>query len=99
MPVTSALIKSHPDMNLNHVDLNQSNWTQSLFRRMKFIRRLSTTGKVPISESLHRELETSYLHVIIRKMEENSTPLSLVFNVDETPTTYVPVFNKMVPKG
>ena len=55
MPVTSALIKSHPDMNLNHVDLNQSNWTQSLFRRMKFVRRLSTTGKVPISESLHRE--------------------------------------------
>ena len=99
MPVTSALIKSHPDMNLNHVDLNQSNWTQSLFRRMKFVRRLSTTGKVPISESLHRELERSYLHVIIRKMEENSTPQSLVFNVDETPSTYVPVVNKTAPKG
>ena len=99
MTVTSALIKIHPDMNLNHVDLNQSNWTQNLFRRMKFVRGLSTTGKVPISESLLRELEKSHLHVIIRKMVENSTPLSLVFNLDQTSSKYLPVFTKMAPKG
>ena len=30
--VATALITCHPEMNLNHIDLNQSNWEQSLFR-------------------------------------------------------------------
>ena len=87
-------------MNLDHIDLSQSGWAQSLFRRMKFVRRFGTTGKVPISESLREELEKSYLHGIVRKIEENSIPLSLVLNLDQTPSKYIPVFNKMLaPKG
>ena len=64
-------------MNLNHIDLNQSNWTQSLFR-MTFVRKFGTTDKVPIRESFRRELGKSYMHGVVRKIEENSIPLSLV---------------------
>ena len=32
-------------------------------------------------------------------MEENSTPLSLVFNLDQTSSKYLPVFTKTAPKG
>ena len=67
---------------------------------MKFVRRFDTTDKVPIAESLRRELEKSHLYGTLRKIEENSTPLSLVLNLDQTPSQYVPVFNKtLAPKG
>ena len=57
-------------MNLNHINLDESSWAQSLFRKMKFERRFTTTGKVPIPEALHKELKKVYLHSIIRKIEE-----------------------------
>ena len=57
-------------MNLNHINLDESSWTQSLFRRMKFVRRFSTTDKVPIPEVLRKVLEKVYLHSIVRKIEE-----------------------------
>ena len=87
-------------MNLQHIDLDKSNWAQSLFRRMKFVRRFGTTGKVPISEPLRKELSKSYLHAIVRKIEKNNIPRSLVLNLDQTPTKYVPGSNKtMALKG
>ena len=87
-------------MNLDHIDLSQSSWSQSLFRRMGFVRRFGTTGKVSIPEALRKELETQYLHDIVRKIEENNIPPSLVLNLDQTPSKYVPVSNKtLAPKG
>ena len=73
-----ALIKRYPEEKLDHIDLKQSCWAQSLFRRMGFVRRLGTTGKVPIPDSLKKELEKSYLHGIIKKIEDNDIPPSLV---------------------
>ena len=87
-------------MNLDHIHLPGSSWAQSLLRRMKFVRRLGTTGKVPISEDLRKELELSYLYGIVSKIEKNNIPHSLVLNLDQTPTKYVPTSNKtMAPKG
>ena len=87
-------------MNLQHIDLDQSCWAQSLFRRMKFVRRFNTTGKVPIPEALRKELENAYLHNIVKKIEENYIPVSLVLNLDQTPSKYIPVSNKtMAAKG
>ena len=87
-------------MNLDHIDLSHSHWAQSLFRRMGFVKRFGTTGKVPIPEALRKELETSYLHGIVRKIEENNIPPSLVLNLDQTPSKYVPVSNKtLAQKG
>jgi len=40
------------------------------------------------------------LHGIVRKIEVNKIPLSLVLNLDQTPSKYVPTANKtMAPKG
>ena len=78
-------------MNLNHIDLDEFKWAQSLFGRMKFLRRFNTTDKVPIPEALRKELEKGYLHSIVRKIEENNIPLSLVLNLDQTPPKYIPV--------
>ena len=70
--VAIALIKRHPELNLDHIHLPGSSWAQSLLRRMKFVRRLGTTGKVPISEDLRKELELSYLYGIVSKIERNN---------------------------
>ena len=95
-----ALIKRYPEEKLDHIDLKQSCWAQSLFRRMGFVRRLGTTGKVPIPDSLKKELEKSYLHGIVKKIEDNDISPSLVLNLDQTPSKYIPVLNKtMAPKG
>ena len=95
-----ALIKRYPEEKFDHIDLKRSCWAQSLFRRMGFVRRLGATGKVPIPDSLKIELEKSYLHGIVKKIEDNDIPPSLVLNLDQTPSKYTPVLNKtMAPKG
>ena len=87
-------------MNLNHIHLDESSWAQSLFRSMKFVRRFTTTGKVSIPETLGKELEKAYLHSIVRKFDKNGIPLTLVLNLDQTPSKYIPVYNKtMAAKG
>ena len=96
--VARALIQRHPEMNLNHIDLENSTWARSLFQRMKFVRRLGTTGKVEIPESLHKEIEISYLHSIVLTVEENNIPKSLVMNLDQTPTKFIPCSNKIMAK-
>ena len=72
-------------MNLNQIDLDESRWAQDLFRKMKFVKRFTGTGKVPIHEALRKDLEKAYLHSIVRKIEENDTPMPLVLNLDQTP--------------
>ena len=47
-----------------------------------------------------KELEKSYLHGIVKKIEDNDISQSLVLNLDQTPSKYIPVLNKtMAPKG
>ena len=92
--VANALIKRNPEMNLQHINPKSSSWAQSLFRRMKFVRRFGTTGKVPIPKGVRKEVEISYLHGIVRTIEENNIPPSIVHNLDQTPTKYVPGSNK-----
>ena len=84
-------------MNLNHIDLDESSWAQSLFRRIKFVKKFALTGKVPIPKALCKELEKADLHSIVRKIEENEVPLSLVLSLEQTPWKYIPVSNKTMP--
>ena len=98
--VVKALIKRHPESQLDHIDLDNATWARSLFHRMKFVRRMGTTGKVKIPDSLREEVEISYLHAIVRTIEENNIPTSLVMNLDQTPTKFIPGTNKtMALKG
>ena len=47
-----------------------------------------------------KELEKSYLHGIVKKIEDNDISPSLVLNLAQTPSKYIPVLNKtMAPKG
>ena len=67
---------------------------------MGFVKTLGTTRKVLIPESIKRELEKSYLHGIAKNIEDKNIPPSLVLNLDQTSSKYIPVLNKtMEPKG
>ena len=67
---------------------------------MGFLRRMATTGKVEISEEVRKEVETTYLHLIVSIMENNKIPKSMVTNLDQIPSKHVPGYNKtLAPKG
>ena len=66
---------------------------------MGFVRRLGTTGKVPIRDSLKKELEKSYLHGIVKKIEDNDISPSFVLNLDQTLSKYIPVLNKTIVRA
>ena len=98
--VAKALIKCHPEMNIDHTDLDNSAWDPSLFQRIRFAKRIGTTGKVKILESLREEIEISYFDAIVNTVEKKNIPISLLMNLDQTPAKYVPGNNKsMVFKG
>ena len=66
---------------------------------MGFIQRMATTRKVEMSEELRKEVETTYLHSTVSIMENNKIPKSMVINLDQTPSKYVPGCKKtLAPK-
>ena len=59
------------------------------------LRVLELQEKFPfLTFSLKKELEKPYLHGIVKKIEGNDIPSSLVFSLDQTPSKYIPVLNK-----
>ena len=67
---------------------------------MGFVRRMATTGKVPISEEVRKEVEMTYFHSIVTTIENKKIPKSLVINLDQTPSKYVPgCYKTLAPKG
>ena len=93
----TALIESSTEEHLKKIKLTR-NWAQSLFRRMKFTRRVATTAKVPIPEKTRKEIELVFMHRIVQKVEKYSIPPSLIINIDQTPTKYVPVSKSTLAK-
>ena len=88
-----ALIAENTDASLNYlayVNISKS-WAKSLFKRMGFVQRASTTGKVHIPESAIPEAELSFQHKIVNFVEKYNIPSSLVLNSDQTPSKYVTV--------
>ena len=51
------------------IDLKNSHWPQSLFRRTGYKKRTATTGKVSVPKNLLKEVELTYLHNIVQKIE------------------------------
>ena len=67
---------------------------------MCFVRRMATTGKVPISEEVRKEVEMTYFNSIVTTIENKKILKSLVINLDQTPSKYVPGCSKtLAPKG
>ena len=74
-----ALIEKHPEVNLGHIHVEDTNWARSLFRRMGFVRRRGTTAPVP--DDLKKEIELTYLHEIVGNIERHNIPHSLIINL------------------
>ena len=41
-----ALITRYPEYDLGHIDLDSSSWAKNFFKRMGFVKRMSTTGRL-----------------------------------------------------
>ena len=65
---------------------------------MGYVQRLATTGKVEISEKLKTEIETVCLYGIVQKIKEHKIPSSMIINVDQTPSKFVPGCDKALAK-
>ena len=81
---------------MEHLNIEESTWLP--FKRMGYVRRLATTGKVEILEKLRAEIETVYLYGIVQKISEHKIPSSMVINLDQTPSKFVPGCNKTLAK-
>ena len=57
---------------------------------MGYKRRSATTGKVSVPNNVLQEVELTYLHSIVHKIERYNIPHSMVINLDQTPTNFVP---------
>ena len=67
---------------------------------MGFSKQRSRTGKMSILKELKKEIEELNLYSIAKKYKENQIPPSLVINLDQTPSMYVPGCNKtLAEKG
>ena len=71
------------------IDLDNSEWAKSLFRRMVYIRRKGTTANLEIPAGLRKKVELLFNHQIVERVEVNQIPDSFVLNVDQTPSKYV----------
>ena len=58
-------------MDLACINIQDSFWTQSLFKRMGFRRRAATTGKVEIPKSVREEIELSLFHETLSVNEKH----------------------------
>ena len=89
--VAQALIAKSSDESLKLLDLNNSSWSKSLFVRMGFVQRASTTARPEITEGARQESELVFHHEIVKMVEKYSIPYSLIINIDQTPLKYAPV--------
>ena len=93
-----ALIRKSSDEHLKCIDLVSSSWTQSLFRRMSFARRMHTTDKPEIPDQAVKEVKLFSQHQIVSIVEDDEIPESLIMNFDQTPLKYAPVSNSTLAK-
>ena len=66
-------------------------WTQYLYKRMNFTQRMVTTSRPPITKVIfEKEVKRKFLHNIAKKVVEHNIPDKVIFNVDQTPSKYIP---------
>ena len=85
-----ALMIRNPRL-IGNVNVESSHWAQSLYRRMGFRRRQVTTSKLEIPKGALKEIKLLFHHDNSSKVEKFSIPHSLIINLDQTPTKYIPV--------
>ena len=98
---TDALIASNPSSSMHLQNFsNPRSWVQSLYRRMGYTRRASTTSQPPVPQGLYSECRRDYLQDIDSKIKKDGIPPELVLKSDQTPSSYVSVGKStMAQKG
>ena len=61
-------------------------------------KRRGTTAKVPIPDEVKKVIELTFLHEVVNTIEEHNIPPSLIINLDQTPTKFVPGSNSTLAK-
>lgn len=79
-----TLIEENPDEYLKCIDLNSTNSTQSLFRRMGIVKRMCTTSRPEIADRAAKEVSGKIANLV----EVYAIPPSLIINFDQTPLKY-----------
>ena len=69
-----------------------------MFCRIGFVHRRATTAKLEIPECVVKEAKLLFNYDIVSKVEEFKIPESLIINIDQTPTKYVPVIRSSMAK-
>ena len=60
------------------IDVNSSRWAKSVFARMNFVKRRTTSSKVDIPDKARKEIEFLFLHEIVTKVEKHKVNLVIV---------------------
>ena len=79
-------------------NLESSSWAQSLFCRIGFIRRRGTMAKLEIPGGAFKEERLLFTNNIVSKVDKYNISDSLIINIDQTPTKYVPVSRSTLAK-
>ena len=93
----NVLLKQYPRLEKENLKTERS-WVQSLFRRMGFVRRIKTTGKVHIPVGAQKEPELKFLHQLVNQVEKYQITPSLIISSNQTPSKYVQVSSMTIVK-
>ena len=85
-----VLMRRYPK-EVGKVDIENSEWAESLFKRMNYRRRKATTAKLPMPPGIYKENERLFHHQIVETVEAYYIPNSMILNFDQTPCKHVPV--------
>ena len=92
-----VLISCNPGC-VGQIHLESYSWAQSLFRRMDFVRRRGTSAKLEIPDGAFKEAQQLLTHDIVSKVDRYNILDSLIINIDQTLTKYVPVSRSTLTK-
>ena len=93
-----ALIERSKDEHLKLIDLESCYWAESLFRRMGFVKRASTTSRPEIPYGSRKEAELIFHHDIAYKVEKFQIPELLIININQTPSKFAPASSRTMAK-
>ena len=86
-----AIIAENDLEHLKTLDLDNSSWTKSLFRKIGFVRQAKTTSKPEIPKRTKNEAALILHHQIANLVEKYQIPSLMLINIDQTPLKYAPV--------
>ena len=93
-----ALIEQSKDEHPKCIDLENTEWTRSLFPRIGLVRRAATTGRPNIPDAAIKDAGFPFHRSIIDIVGRYQIPPSLIMNFDQTPLKHAPVSNQTLDK-